>query len=71
MLAVHFINQNRFCIISDITETGGGAGRKRKGKHRVLHVEKCLAVQQKRKHLKSERKVSAGRIKRSESSDGA
>lgn len=38
---------------------GLGAGKK-KGKHRVPHVEKCLAVQQKRKHLKLERKESAG-----------
>lgn len=61
VLAVHFINQNWVWIISDTRETSGG--RKRKGKYRALHVEKCLAVQQKRKHLKSERKVSAGRIK--------
>lgn len=48
---------------------GRGRGRKRKGKYRVLHVEKCPAVQQKRKHPKSERKLRAGRTKQKESAN--
>lgn len=65
-LAGHFINQNRVWIISSIRETVGARNER---ENAFLHGEKCLAEQQKRKHLKSERKLSAGRIKWSKSAD--
>lgn len=47
----------------------GNWGQEIKGRIQGFHVGKCLAEQQKREHLKSERKLSAGRIKQSKSAN--